>query len=101
MPVVEYEIYRYKTGEKLNLEVCKDMKINLSVPVNIDENNLDKYNPNNSFYNDQCYTYTSENFDVSLEDRINEYIENNMTLCEEDCEYIGYDFNKKNHNVNA
>ena len=96
MPVVEYEIYRYKTGEKLDLEACKDMKINLSVPVNIDENNLEKYNPNSSFYNDQCYTYTSESgTDVSLEDRKNEYIENNMTLCEEDCEYIGYDYNKK------
>ena len=29
--------------------------------------------------------------DISLNDRKNEFIENNLTLCEEDCEFNGYD----------
>ena len=96
MPIIEYEIYRYKTREKLELDICQNMEIDLYLPVSIDEDSLFLYDPNSDFYNDICYTYTSENgTDVSLEDRKNEYVENNMTLCEEDCEFNGYDSNTK------
>ena len=62
------------------------MKIIVSIPVNnIDENNLYKYDPNSSYYNDLCYTYTSErDTDFTLKDRKKEYLDQNMTLCEED-----------------
>ena len=86
-PVVEYEIYNYKTREKLDLNICNGMKVDLSFHANINEENLDKYDPKSSFYNDVCYTYTSDSgTDVSLKDRKREYVENNLTLCEEDCE---------------
>ena len=68
------------------------MKINISIPISIDENDLYLYDPNSDFYNDPCYAYTSKNgTDVSLEDRKKEYIENNMTLCEENCKFKRYD----------
>ena len=97
MPVVEYEIYRYKTGEKLELNICNGMTAEISVPTDsIDENKIYLYDPNSDFYNDVCYTYTSEKgTDVCLEDRKNEYIENNRTLCEEDCSFNGYDTKTK------
>ena len=41
--------------------------------------------------NDICYKYTSDKgTDILLDDRKNEYIINNMSLCEKDCDYNGY-----------
>ena len=94
-PVVEYEIFNYETGEELELDVCKGMKVELSIPINIKDDNLDKYDPSSGFYNDICYTYESLNgTDVSLKDRKNEYIENKLAVCEVDCEFKG--INKTN-----
>ena len=52
-----------------------------------------KYNISHEYYNDICYRYTNQfGTDIILSDRINEYINNNMSLCESNCEYKGYDF---------
>ena len=68
------------------------MKVNLSITIPIDENALYLYDPNSDFYNDVCYPYTNENgTDVTLEDRQKEFAENNRSLCEENCEFVGYD----------
>ena len=41
------------------------------------------------FFNDICFEYTSENGkDVTLEDRRKEYYQN-VSFCEEGCEYQG------------
>jgi len=72
------------------------MKININIPVNIDENNLFKYNSSHEYYNDICYPYTTENnTDIILKDRRDEYIKNNMSLCETNCKYTKYDYNTK------
>ena len=64
--------------------------------VIIKEDELFKYNSSSEFYTDICSTYTSENgTDVTLKDRQNEFIENNLSLCDNDCEYNGYDNNTK------
>ena len=58
-----------------------------------DENKLNQYNPNDEYYNDRCQPYASGNgTDISLADRKKEFVDNNMTLCEEDCEFIKYDY---------
>ena len=90
-PAIEYEIYNPITKEKLNLKYCQDEQINISIPVNIDENELFLYNPKSEFYNDICSTYTT-NFktDISLKDRQKEFLNKNMTLCEGDCNYASY-----------
>ena len=48
----------------------------------------------NSFFrsfNDICSTTTSESgTDILLKDRTNEFIDNNMSLCEENCDLIKY-----------
>ena len=91
IPKIEYEIY-YPFNDvnnnftELNLNVCKETKIEISIPIKIDDN-LDKYNPKSNYYNDICYKTTSESgTDISLKDRRNEFTENNMTLCEENCD---------------
>ena len=96
IPIIEYEIYNSETKVKLNLNICKDTKAKIYIPVSIDESNLFKYNSSSEYYNDICYPYTSEyKTDIILEDRRNEYIDNNMSLCENNCEYIKYDFKEK------
>ena len=98
IPKIEYEVYYPLYGknlEKLDLTVCEDTKIDLSIPAELDEN-IDKLNTSSGYFNDICYTYTSENgTDISLTDRKKEFIENNKTLCEENCEFTRYDYETK------
>ena len=99
---IQYEIYNSKTKEKLDLSICENEKINIFIPAAIDENYLEKYNPKGSFYNDLCNTHTTEErTDITLKDRKKEFVENNMTLCEEDCQFIGYDANTKEVQCNC
>ena len=52
----------------------------------------DLYDRNSPYYNDLCVSYsTSDGIDLTLEDRQHQYIENNKSLCEEDCSFVGYD----------
>ena len=96
IPKVEYEVYYplYNISSliKLNLSYCKNRKVDISIPVTINES-LDKYNPKSDYYNSICSKATSDyGTDITLEDRKNEYIDNNMTLCEENCELIDYNY---------
>ena len=97
-PIIEYEIlYPNENGtmEKLNLSICDNIKIELFIPVNITDN-IDKHNPNSSYYNDICTKATSESgTDIIIEDRRNEFVDNNMSLCEDNCTFIDYDNNNK------
>ena len=63
IPKIEYEVYYPLFGKsliKLNLTSCKNSKIELSIPVTFTES-LDKINSSSEYYNDICYTSTSEN----------------------------------------
>ena len=96
IPKIEYEVYYplfNDTFSKLNLTLCEGTKIDISIPVKLDDN-IDKYNPKSDYYNDICYKTTSESgTDISLKDRKNEFVENNMTLCEENCNFVNYNPN--------
>ena len=92
IPKVEYEVYyplyNNDTLTKLNLTLCKGTKIEISIPVKID-GPFDLYNPKSGYYNDICDIATSESgADITLQDRRNEFVDNNMALCEENCELI-------------
>ena len=90
-PAVEYEVYHPITKEQLDLKLCNEDKIKISIPANINENEISKYNPKNDFYNDICSSYTTPyNTDITLKDRQQEFIDNNMTLCENNCDFISY-----------
>ena len=81
--------------KKLNLSLCKNEKIEISIPVKINDN-IDKYNPKSGYYNDICYKTISEyGTDIILKDRRNEFVENNMILCEGNCELIDYNYNNE------
>ena len=103
IPIVEYEIYNYNNSEKLNLEVCNDVKINIYVPIQLDNKTIYLYNnlnqsgynlldSNDSFYNDICSLYTTMNgTDISINDRQTSYFNRSIILCQEGCTYDYYD----------
>ena len=102
--VVQYEIYHPVTKDKLNLDSCKDVKIVVNVPVKLDSDKVSLYDSlsqsgynlfdsEDSFYNDICATYTSENgTDMLLEDRKKEIFSKsgNISMCQDGCKFESY-----------
>ena len=93
IPKIEYDIYCKLNGKnliKLNLTACENTKILLTLPLNISEN-LDILNSKSRYYNDLCYTTTSDSgTDISLKDRKKDFIDNNKMVCQEDCDLEEY-----------
>ena len=96
IPKIEYEVFNIINEEELillNLSICQNMEIEISIPVNINNNSIDFYNSSSGYYNDFCYILTTEdNTDICLKDRRREFIDKNVTLCEENCKLIDYDY---------
>ena len=96
IPVIGYEVYNPLNNSLLNLSYCKNTSIKLNIPVSINEEEVEKYDPNSDYYNDECYAYTTENgADIILNDRKDEYTENNLSLCENNCQFNGYNSTTK------
>ena len=92
IPDVQYKVIHPLNNSVLDLKFCEGQKVEVKLPVSIDENKEFKYNVSSDYYNDKCFTTTSdEKTDISLENRRKEFINNNMILCESDCEYLGYE----------
>ena len=56
IPKIEYEVYSPLNGnklEKLNLTLCKDIRIEISIPVIINDD-INKYNTSSDYYNNIC-----------------------------------------------
>ena len=97
IPKIEYDVYCALFGTnliKLNLTVCKNTKISISIPMIITED-IDKLNSSSGYYNDICYTTTSEDgTDITLKDRKKDFINNNKAVCQDDCQFSKYDSEK-------
>ena len=101
--IVNYELYHPINLTKLNLSICKDMRIMIYSPytptkdslnkyIKLNESGYDLYNPNDSFYQDICSTFTSDyGTDIILSDRQSDYFES-IALCETICIYQGYNY---------
>ena len=89
----EFDVYSKLNGTNLislNLSICKDSRISLSVPVDINED-LDKLNSSSAYFNDRCYSTTSDSgTDIILKDRQTEFVEGNKTVCQENCDFSSY-----------
>ena len=62
IPKILYDVYSKLNGTnliKLNLSYCEDIKIDLSIPFILNDN-IDKLNSSSGYYNDICYTTTSD-----------------------------------------
>ena len=91
---VKYDIYCKLNGTnliKLNLKACINRKILMLIPFEINKN-IDEYNSSSGYYNDICYTTTSEDrTDIPLKDRQKRYIKGDKIVCQENCFFSKYD----------
>ena len=101
---VQYEIYNPKTFTLVSMEICVNISISVNVPIYLDENTqaiyasmsqsgYNLFDLNDSFYNDICSTYTTENgTDLTLVDRKNLIYDNsgNISLCQDGCTFESY-----------
>ena len=91
---IEYDIYSKLFGKyliKLNLTVCEKSKISILIPIKTNDN-IDVLNISSGYYNDRCYTTTSEDgTDISLKDRQTEFVNKDKIICQENCELSEYD----------
>ena len=99
IPKIEYDVYyKNKFNEqliKVNISICDSSKISLLIPLKL-SGNIDIFNTSSGYYNDICYTATSDSgTDILLSDRKQEFIDNNKTVCQEDCEFTEYDIIKE------
>ena len=94
IPKVEFDIFCKLTGSnliKLNKSVCESSEYSLSIPVDISDD-LDKLNTSGEYYNDRCSKATSNSgTDISLKDRQKVFVEDNKTVCQDDCYFYDYD----------
>ena len=73
----------------------------LSVPIAISES-LDKLNISSGYYNDICYTTTSDSgTDMTLSDRKKEYMKGNQIICQEGCDFKSYDYKTQEANCSC
>ena len=95
---IGYDVYYNLFGQnlvKLNLTSCENTKISIFIPISINEP-IDKLNSSSGYYNDICYTTTSEDgTDITLDDRKKDFIDKNKAICQEDCQFSKYDEIKK------
>ena len=99
---LQYEIYESINKTRLNLSVCKDIPIDIYVPLVLSEELENLYNElkslgyelfdiNSEFYQDICTPYKSSNgTDVLLSDRIDYYFNNDETQCQPNCQFSDY-----------
>ena len=94
---VEYEIYD-ENKNKLDLSVCDNEEIEIHYRISnsslidkekinyFSELGIDILNSEDVFFNDICFPYSEKSTDVILNDRI-EYIYQNYSMCDENCNY--------------
>ena len=102
--IVQYELYNPKYKNKLDLQICKNVSTYINTPIlfssDIDsllemanKTGYNIFDSNDSFYNDICSTFTSENgIDIPMNDRHSD-IYNNInyyTLCQNNCTFMYY-----------
>ena len=98
----QIELYDY-SGRKLNLSICNEeikiMKyigdveeLNIQSAMNLADQGIDVFNASDKFFNDICHYYDNKDGkDIILDDRRND-IYQNVSFCQDGCEYTGMDY---------
>ena len=104
---VQYEIFNPRNYSKVSLDVCKNIKIKIIVPVYLEEEDLslvthlkengyNAFDINDDFYNDVCSVYTAQNgADMVLYSRKTRIYDSvkELYLCQKGCEFASFDTN--------
>jgi hypothetical protein len=96
IPITEYEVFHPLTKEQLDLNCCNNIPINIFIPVQINEEYLYKHDPYSDYYKEKtCQNKTDCENDNILNERINDFNNNNLSLCEKNCSFKGYNKDTK------
>jgi len=104
---VAYQLFSTSLGAFLPLIDCKEQGASTNImsffnssyllgnfqykAASATEDNYNVFDPKSSFYNDICTPFTNENGnDVLLDERRLDYFTTDYNLCEEGCEFLGY-----------
>ena len=94
IPKIEFYVYSKLNNTnliKLNLSVCSNINVDIFVPMEIKEN-LDILNTKSGYYNDICYSSTTDDgIYISLNVRKEKYINEKKAVCQDDCYFDKYD----------
>ena len=91
IPIVGYDVFHPTTKKLLDLNHCKNIKIDITLPANIRENELYKHNPTDNYYKDKCNSISNnKGVDITLFDRKKNYNDKNLALCLDNCCFIKY-----------
>ena len=110
-PKIEYLVYS-QNKTQLDLKYCNDVKIYINSPIDtqklddfelikdLNNNGIDLYNQNDSFFNDRCNNKNINDSDIPLSLRRELFFQNN-SLCEKNCQYEGIDLNNNKVKCNC
>ena len=104
---LSYVLFSTSLMKFLSLEPCKNINTIITDSLNVSnliappeyqakikavlDNGYDVFDINSNFYNDICTPFTNENGnDVLLDDRRRDYYFENLNLCKNGCNFIGY-----------
>ena len=102
--VFNYGVFLENGTQLDHINVCKNEKVIISsMIVNVEkikyqnasyfsDFGYDIYDENNSFYTDKCSGAYIDNNDITLTDRKKYYYPENISLCNDSCNYVGVDF---------
>ena len=95
IPIVEYKVFSRHDRREIDVSPCNSMNFIYSIPISSDKINLKgiyMHEPESDYNNEICFQYTTEyKTDIILYERRKIFNENNMSLCENNCIYQGYD----------
>jgi hypothetical protein len=100
------KIYDYKTRAEINMSLCTDNDIAYKIPLNdniksslnltafqqLNQSNIDIFNPNSTFFTSVCSPYVDNNtaYDTTVNYRREHYFQNKSIECVGlDCQYEG------------
>ena len=107
---INYLLYSPQLNKTLDLNICNDMKINITKNLNLDDNEINAlleakeqgYNLldiNDKFYTNLCSKYTTSNgTDIILSDRINDIYNFDALLNYESCDFDSFNIALKTIN---
>jgi len=87
IPIITIQVFNRNFSFDMN--ICNNNLIGFTIPVKINEQELYKYNPLNEYYSENCTAG-----ELSLYERKQEYNENNLSLCQHNCTFDSYNYNK-------
>ena len=112
---VQYEVYDPNSKTFLNLNECIGSNIKINIPIDLDSDlellydllsnsGYNLFDSNDSFYNDICSTFSTQNgTDILLYDRRMDIYQStvNISLCQEECEFQSYNSETKKAECNC